>query len=119
MIKIDNFIYGCITINGKDYKEDVYIFPNGTITTRKCSLEGKTHLEVSADELTLLSKDEPEAIIIGTGKHGGLSLSQEAINLCREKGIKIEAFVTQKAANRFNWYVEKGKKVAGLFHITD
>ena len=117
MAKIDNYIYGCITINRKDYKKDIYITANNAVVTRKRTLNRNT-LEVSPAEIKFLLKAEPDVIVIGTGKIGWLKVPKEIPKLCKKANVKLEIFTTKKAGNRFNWYFGKNR-VAGLFHITD
>ena len=118
MVKIEHYIFGSITIDGKDYKEDVLITTSGRVARRKTELSRSDH-EISKDEMQDLLKQNPdvEVVIIGTGKSGVATVTSEAENLCKQKGIKLEIMPTDQAIGRFNWYWGK-EKVAGIFHLT-
>jgi len=116
MIKIDDYKFGVITINSKDYKEDVIITINGDIAKRKTELSKNNH-EFSKKEIADVLKQDPEVLVIGTGKSGVAEVKPEAEKLCKEKNVKLEAKPTSQAIGRFNWHQGK-HKVAAIFHLT-
>src|SRR3990172_5886613 len=112
-IKIDNYIYGCLTINKKDYLSDMYVTADHAVVKRKSTL-AKTSLVVYPGEIEFLLKEEPEVLIIGTGKIGWLRIPKEIAKLCEKANVKLEVYTTKKATNIYNWYQGKATKVAAL-----
>ncbi len=115
---IDGTEFGSITINGKKYDFDVFIFANGKIEKRSRSLSEAKHGTghyFCFEEVQRLLESEPEEIIFGTGQDGFCKLEEEAIELLKKAKIKYQAAPTPKAIELFNR--SKSKK-AGLFHVT-
>ena len=118
MVHIDSTKFGNIVIDGRRYKEDVFIFIDGSIKDRKgMFFDSKSH-EITQNELDALLKDNPEIIIIGKGQwgKGRLNPSEEVVSSLKERGVKLINLPTPKAIQKFNEFT--GKKVAALIHIT-
>ncbi len=116
MVKIENYIFGCMTIDGKDYKHDILITPDGVIAKRRDDLSETGH-HLSRDEMAELLKTEPEVVVIGNGKSGVLEVEPEAKSLCKVENVKLEIYDTSKAIKKFDWYSGK-KRLAAIFHLT-
>lgn len=118
MVKIDNYIFGCITIDRKDYKDDVMITPDGAIVSRKIELSNSDH-DLSEEEMNVLIDMSPEIIMIGTGKSGALQVSPEAREACVSNGIQLIVDKTPDAITKFNYLSKDGRqRVVAIFHIT-
>ena len=111
MPEINSYRFGSIVVEGRTYTDDIYIFPSGNIETRK-----RTHT-FTKQEIEYLFKEEPELVIIGKGEIGMASLSPEARDFIKEKGIKLIEGRTQDAKEEFNKFSLE-KKTAGIFHLT-
>ncbi len=111
MAKIDSSTFGSITIDGKRYEYDVYIFPSGKVEERE---HGHTFTE---EEVEHILKENPEVVIIGKGTSGMAGLSSEARALLEDKGIEIIEANTPDIKDKFNQLSET-KKVAAIIHIT-
>jgi len=118
MAKIEDYKFGVITVDGKDYKEDVLIGTSGKVAKRKTELSKNNH-EFSKEEIKdlLENNSDAELVIIGTGKSGFAKVTSEAEKFCANKGVQLEVAPTDKAIDRFNWWQGK-KKVAAIFHLT-
>jgi len=106
MAKIDSSTFGSITIDGKRYEYDVYIFPSGKVEERE---HGHTFTE---EEVEHILKENPEVVIIGKGTSGMAGLSSEARALLEDKEAN-----TPDIKDKFNQLSET-KKVAAIIHIT-
>lgn len=111
---INKYEFGLIVVNGKEYRHDVAVFWNGLVENWE---RFESHNITSADVSFAMSKD-PEMIIIGTGEEGMVEVSDEAKKAIIEKGLNLAIEKTEKAAAIFNDQAARGKKVAGLFHLT-
>lgn len=116
--RIDATTFGSIDIAGRRYDHDVVIRPDGTVEKRKKKLSkrvyGTSHT-VSADEARHLLRGDPQTLIAGTGQHGALGFSDEALALLREADCALAAQPTPAAVAA--WNAADGP-AAGLFHVT-
>ncbi len=112
-MKIENYSFGEITIDGKKYKSDIIIYPDKVDSTwwRK---EGH---KLQIIDLAEIINAEPEVLVIGTGSSGLMIVPNETVSYLESKGIKVYIERTTKAVELFN-KLQKDKKVVGAFHLT-
>jgi hypothetical protein len=113
MVKIEDSGFGSITIDGKRYSYDVWVFTDGSIEKRA----GGYHTFL-AKEVQALLRGEPEIIVVGAGTASCVGIEREAEQLAHSKGIKIESAATPRAIEKYNQLVSEGKRVAAAFHVT-
>ena len=113
--KINHYSFGQMTIAGKEFTSDVIIKADGR--TQANWRRRKGHNLVPEDISELL-ESAPQKLIIGTGHDGLMSVSPSVVELCRERGVKVAAFPTAVAVDRFNEAVEGSHSVAACFHLT-
>lgn len=113
MQHIDHYSFGKMTINGRTYTADVIIYPDRTDSSW-WRQEG--HYLQKADLREIL-RERPDILVIGTGKHGVMKVSEDALSLLQEAGIEVFIEKTDAAAELFNSQPEE-KKVVGAFHLT-
>ena len=111
---INQYEFGLITVGGKSYKHDVVVFWDGVVQTW---LREESHIIGIGDVQLALAKN-PETIVIGTGEGGAATVSDEAKKEIVAKGIILAIEDTKKASAIFNENAARGKKIAGLFHLT-
>lgn len=112
MIQIDSTSFGSITVDGKRYAHDVWIFADGSIRRRD-----RNH-EFKLDELDLLLDGGPEVVVVGTGQSGCVGIDEDAAREAGRRGIKIISDITPNALKQYNETVKAKSKVAGAFHTT-
>jgi hypothetical protein len=119
---IEEYKFGVITVDGKNYEEDLWLDWEGGLFVWK---RGHDNL-VSANDVIAAVEINPEVIVIGTGRDGLLEISEEAQDLIMQKGIKLIIDKTEEAVRTFNILKEdsleeEGRqcRVAGFFHLTD
>jgi hypothetical protein len=116
--RIDKTRFGSITIEGKEFRRDVVIRLNGQVKKRKKKLSkavyGTSHV-VSLDEAKFVYQKGAERLIIGTGQHGMVELSNEAAGYFQRKKCHVDLLPTRKAIEA--WNKARGD-VIGLFHVT-
>ncbi|MFX0072044.1 MAG: MTH938/NDUFAF3 family protein [Candidatus Hermodarchaeota archaeon] len=116
--------FGTITIDGKRYDHDIYLFVNGTIQKRDKHNSPRIggHRSLSKWELDQVLKDDPEILIIGMGQSGVLPFTDDAEltleSLINEKSVKIIKGITPEILSKTNDVLNSGKRVAGVFHTT-
>ena len=119
MARIDNFIFGCVTINHKDYTDDVCITPDGVVVKRRSKLSPNRHT-VSKKEVMDTLDSLTEAIVIGAGKIGGhVEVDANLERMCKERKIKLKVLATTRAVKLYNDLANsKGVRTMAILHIT-
>ncbi|MBD3190628.1 MAG: hypothetical protein GF308_08285 [Candidatus Heimdallarchaeota archaeon] len=114
MNTIDDYSFGSMTINSKNYSSDLILYPN-KIITNWWREEGHS---LCMEDLQEVEKDKPEILIIGTGAYGRMTVPKEVIDQLEEEGIKVIARKTTEAVKEYNKLVKEGKKVVAAVHLT-
>lgn len=116
--RIDSTQFGAITIEGDQYSHDILIRLDGQVKKRKKKLSkviyGTSHV-ISLDEAKHIYEQNSQALIIGTGQYGMLTLSDEAKGYFEDKKCQLQLLPTPEAIRV--WNQSKGA-VIGVFHIT-
>ncbi|MGP3667268.1 MAG: Mth938-like domain-containing protein [Candidatus Bathyarchaeota archaeon] len=118
MVKIDNLSFGSIVIDGKKYKHDVIIYPNGVVKRRKGGFLLFGRHTIKIDGIEELYNSNPEILIVGTGTSGKAKLSEESSNFLKNKGLEVFTASSYEAVKKFNELTGLGKKVGAIFHVT-
>lgn len=113
-MRIDAYLYGSMTVDGKVYKKDLIIFPD-RIKPDWWRKEG--HL-LSVEDLIEVIQAKPQVLIVGTGDSGFMHVPLTTKLGLKEKNIELIAKDTDKAAQLFNEQMQMGKNVVGAFHLT-
>jgi hypothetical protein len=109
-LRIDKFNFGLIIINGKEYRQDVFVTNN--------SVEEKegSHT-IKKDDIDKALLNEPDFIIIGRGVSGAVEVPDEIRDIVAQNNVELIEGKTGDVIKDFNRL--KGKnKVVGIFHIT-
>lgn len=115
---IDGTEFGSITVDGEIYDHDIVIRLSGNVKKRKRKLSKKrygTSHTVSVEEAEHIYDDGAEQVIVGTGQHGVLKLSDEAKGFFKDHGCLVEAVPTPDAVKAWN---EAEVQVIAMFHVT-
>lgn len=116
--QIDGTEFGSITIAGSEIEHDVLIRLSGEIKKRKKKLSkavfGTSHT-LSREEAEYIFEKGAERLIVGSGQDGMVTLSEEASEYFRQKGVRVDLFPTPEAIRQ--WNKAKGHTI-GLFHVT-
>ena len=113
-VKINEYEFGMIRINGEKYSNDVIVFPDHVDGNwwRK-----KGH-SIRIDDIKNVIKYNPDILIIGTGKNGRLNIPEEFKRKLRDKKINLKYFKTDKAVDKFNNLLSQGKDAVAGLHLT-
>lgn len=110
---INSYSFGNITIDGKNYRSDVIIFPD-KINSRWWRKSG--HL-LSDEDIGEILKHKPEMLIIGTGAYGLMKVDQKVKDKLKSLGIRFIIKKTAEAVDAYN-KLEKKDRVVCAFHLT-
>ena len=115
---IDQTTFGSITIEGNVFEHDVIIRLSGQVEKRKKKLSkaiyGTSHI-VSLAEARHVYEKGTKRLIIGTGQHGNVTLSEEAADYFKRKQCQVDLLPTPRAIQAWN---EAKGSVISLFHVT-
>jgi hypothetical protein len=113
-LKIEEFKFGSIKIDGQIYGSDIVLLPPRVMSSwwRK---EGHRLL---TDDLAEILAYRPSTLIIGTGTSGQMWVPEETVGDMESAGITMEIMTTDKACDRFNELFAEGEKVAAVMHLT-
>ncbi len=126
---IEEYKFGTITINGKTYNYDVEVrwMPQEENVYQFEILKWwrkEGHI-IDIVDVERAVKENPDAIVIGTGSMGVAKVTKECEVFIKQKGIRLIIDRTEEAVRTFNIILEeaeeeKGKKekLIGLFHLT-
>ena len=110
---INSYSFGNITIDGKNYRSDVIIFPD-KINSRWWRKSG--HL-LSDEDIGEILKYKPEMLIVGTGAYGLMKVDQKVKDKLKSLGIRFIIKKTAEAVDAYN-KLEKKDRVVCAFHLT-
>lgn len=116
--KINDTVFGSITIAHEEYDHDVIIRLNGEVKKRKKKLSkalyGTSHM-VSLTEAQYVYETGAQQLIVGSGQGGNVTLSDEAANYFKQMQCEVQLLSTPTAIRAWN---EAEGAVIGLFHVT-
>ena len=115
---INSASFGSIVVNGKSYKHDILISPEGVVTKRKKRLSrqvfGTSHV-ISLAEAEYIYEPGVPCLIIGAGHNGMVILSNEADDFFKLKKCRTVLLPTPQAVDAWNSMTGRFK---GFFHVT-
>ena len=122
---IEEYHFGFIAIDGKNYNHDVEVRSFGEEENEVLAWQRKESHIIDREDVERAIDQKPDTIVIGTGESGMAKVSEEAKEEIENKGIKLIIDVTEQAIKTFNIISresveEEGEeeKVIGLFHLT-
>lgn len=113
-VHIDHYSFGCISVDGVEYRKDVKLYPSG-LEPNWWRAEG--HL-LQPEDLPELRGRGLDHLVIGLGAQGMMQVSEGAKQLFAELGLAWSAFPTARAVEEYNRRSERGEKVGAVLHLT-
>jgi hypothetical protein len=110
---IDDYRFGHIVIDGKEYKSDVKIFPERVEANWWRTLGHSLGINDISDIL----QEPPEVLIIGTGSAGVLKVPEDVQLDIKKRGIELIIERTGDACNIYN-NLALEKRVVAALHLT-
>ena len=113
-MKIEDYHFGSIAIDGEVFTSDVIISPEGVDPTW---WRERGH-ELSVRDLEPVLAAKPEILIIGTGESGMMVVLPEANELMRKRCAQVHVLTTTRAWKRFNELAKEKRRVVAALHLT-
>jgi hypothetical protein len=112
-MKITDYSFGRITIDGQTYRSDIIIYPDH-VSPSWWRKEG--HL-LQIEDLSDAVSANPDVLVIGTGSFGVMKVPETTLDYLRRKNIETYIEKTGRAVRLYNEISEKRSSVAVL-HLT-
>jgi hypothetical protein len=112
---IESSTFGHMTIDGRTYTSDLFIFPDGRVQDGWWRQRGHMLL---TDDMLVLADTAPDFIVAGTGTSGRMRPAPDLRAFLREKGIALIAEPTPRAVDIYNQKRTAGLTVGACFHLT-
>ena len=113
-MRISDYTFGKITIDGKTYHSDVIISSN----TVKDNWWRKQGHNLAIEDLQDILKADPEILIFGSGYYGRMQVPVAIRDYLNGKGIQIEVAETTEAVKRFNHLQKECARLVAALHLT-
>lgn len=113
-MRIEQYRFGSIRINGKTYDRDLKILGEKVIQDWR----RKSGHRVEPDDVADLVAAGPDVLILGTGSPGQMKPAPELETELAKKAIRLIAKPTAEAVETFNRLAGEGLKMAAAFHLT-
>jgi hypothetical protein len=118
MPKVENFSFGSIVIGGRKYGRDILMLPDGVVKQRKGGFWKFGSHVFKKEEIDELIIANPDVVVLGTGTNAKAKLASDAELLIKEANVELMAVPSREAVDKLNRFVEEGKRVSALIHIT-
>ncbi len=110
---IDSYQFGRITIGGRDYTEDIIIFPD-RVKDGWCR---KSSHRLCLEDITEVIAESPQTLVVGTGSSGLMEVLDEVRRTADDNGIELIAETTDEACRTYNRLCQS-RRVAAALHLT-
>ncbi len=110
---IDDYSFGRIVIDGREYTSDVIIYPD-YVDDGWWRQEG--HRLQLADLKEILAAS-PEVLVVGTGAYGLMRITPEVEQALAQREVELIALSTEQACRRYNEIEDHRRTIAAL-HLT-
>jgi hypothetical protein len=112
-LKIENYEFGRVKIDGKTYNNDIIILPDRVVP----DWWRKSGHEVHVEDIEDILREAPEVLIIGTGYYDMLRVVGDTEKQLAEIGCEIIKQNTKEAWKVFN-EIANTKRVAAALHLS-
>jgi len=111
---IDSYSFGTIVVQGKEYNQDIVLFPD-KVSPNWWRQEGHS---LHREDIQEIIEEKPKVLVVGTGCFGAMGIPPATEEYINSQDIVLIVERTAEATKRFNELLKKGEKVVGAFHLT-
>jgi hypothetical protein len=112
-MRVSDYSFGSLKVGDQKVTSDVIVHGDWTHDWWRES----GHRVVPSDLEEIVNRS-PDVIVFGRGASGRMSVTENATNHLKNKGIDFSSHNTDKAVKEYNRLLKEGKDVAGAFHLT-
>jgi hypothetical protein len=114
IMKISNYSFGHIEVDGLAYSSDVVITPEG-VQDGWWRKEGHN---LAIEDLDRVIAAKPDTLIVGCGYYGRMQVPAITRSFLTGRGIRLEVVQTSEAVEVFNKLQQKYARVVAALHLT-
>ena len=114
IMKISNYSFGHIEVDGLAYSSDVVITPEG-VQDGWWRKEGHN---LAIEDLDRVIAAKPDTLIVGSGYYGRMQVPAITRSFLTGRGIRLEVVQTSEAVEVFNKLQQKYARVVAALHLT-
>lgn len=96
---IELYTFGKMLIDGREYRQDLMILPNGTVIDQWWRKSGHV---LSIHDLDPIIESSPAILIVGSGQYGMMKPDTSLLDQLRRMGIQTRIMPTEEAVRTFN-----------------
>ena len=111
---IDSYQFGKIVIDGVTYSSDLIILGD-TVQPDWWRKQGHS---LAVEDLHAVIVAKPAVLVVGCGASALMTVPGQTRYALQQNGIRLEAFDTYKAVQRFNELSKTGVNIAAALHLT-
>jgi hypothetical protein len=112
---IDSYSFGRMVIEGREYRKDLLILPDGRIVCPWWRISGH---ELAPADLREVVAAGPRLLVVGTGADGVMKPAPDLLENLEAGGIRVVLLPTGPAVERYNSLLGKEAGLAACFHLT-
>jgi hypothetical protein len=113
-MRIDQYHFGHIDIEGDGYDAVVIIFPDH-VQERWWRKEGH---RLAQEDLETVLAAKPEVLVVGTGYYGRMQVPEETLDVLRGASIDVRVEKTGSAVEEFNRLQRECARIVAALHLT-
>ena len=116
---IEDYDFGVLRVDGKEYRSDVIIYPEGAAggTRVDATWWRKEGHRLDKSDLVEVVKAKPEVVVVGTGYDGRMVVPKETKYFLKGLGIELCVAPTEEACRKYN-ELKDMKRVVATLHLT-
>jgi len=111
---IDDYRFGSITIDGREFIQDVIIFPDHVQASWWRRQGHLLHIE----DLEAVLKEPPKVLIIGRGFAGVMRVPDELVGELQGRGIEVHVAKSTEAVELYNRLAPDNPNLVAALHLT-
>ena len=97
-MRIDDYRFGHVMVNGREYTNDVILFPDHV----ESDWWRKRGHELCLEDLSTVLASKPRTLIVGTGHYGGMKVLPETTTRLQEIDCELVERKTKEACEFYN-----------------
>jgi hypothetical protein len=113
-MRIDDYDFGRICIDGTEYRADVIAYSNRV----QPSWWRKEGHRLLPEDLASVLRDPPDVLVVGTGYYGNMEVPQATVEALHCRGVATHVAPTREAVREFNRLQQEGAGVVAALHLT-
>lgn len=113
-MQIKSYKFGELKLDGSTFTNDLMIAGENV----KSNWYRDRGHQLQRQDLDWMVDQNPDVLVIGTGKRGVMSVPSELVESLEQQDIEVHVKKTDRATDLFNELQQRSQQVGGAFHLT-